>query len=640
MARSVSSLTDDERSRYAALIERRHSFENLVVMCAVHSAVIDDVAQDYSVADVLELKRLHESAVDAHRREGFVAARPPEPAALPDPGSPTDFQTLGTAVLLLDGAPAWSQTTLRALATSSPVEFAWLAGQVGDPPDPARATALIDAWPPEVADGSTELAKAIIRLAESGGQWPASSTGWERLAERFEASQAADLLTRAAVNATVGSHPDPDRRERLLAEAQRLDPDLPRLRIELLDDDAPADERMAVLDELDSDDEPLMSLIAAQKAIAAMQLGDLAAAMRFASEAERRQPDAMYVRMVRANVQVQRARIALIDDTAIALAEAREAIENLLALRTELVAMARWRESCRTLMLAADAHCLMRDLDAARALLDQAHDEEVTARGGAEVLGDAALRAGAPALALKFCSMVDVTDDAVRRIAATAALDLRRDDPALHLATLEEIARASGPEREQAAFARLAVCLPPLRLPWDEAMAEILDVEPHRRTLSSLRIMALAASGAVIRAEMQAARLPDTAWAAEVRLRLAHERGNLSGIREAATTFLRFAPDSAGRLLIADGYLRSGDLHDAETVLIGVAHDPNAPPRSRADAYSRLVKLLVDQQRWERADEEWCLWHRLSTDDLAQPDTRVSAWQVRLARHGGGRPEG
>ncbi len=68
VARSPSSLSCSEQEEFADLIEHRHSFRNLVLMCGVHSDVIDDPAQQFTVRQVLQIKRDHELAMDIVRR--------------------------------------------------------------------------------------------------------------------------------------------------------------------------------------------------------------------------------------------------------------------------------------------------------------------------------------------------------------------------------------------------------------------------------------------------------------------------------------------------------------------------------------------------------------------------------------------
>lgn len=69
VARSVSSLSQKDRHEYSHLISDRHGFANLVIMCANHSAIIDDPAGGYSVTDVAQMKRDHEASIARGRSD-------------------------------------------------------------------------------------------------------------------------------------------------------------------------------------------------------------------------------------------------------------------------------------------------------------------------------------------------------------------------------------------------------------------------------------------------------------------------------------------------------------------------------------------------------------------------------------------
>jgi hypothetical protein len=69
VARSVSSLSPTERGQYAHLINDRHGYANLVLMCARHSIMIDDPRANYTVAQVVAMKREHDERVRARRSE-------------------------------------------------------------------------------------------------------------------------------------------------------------------------------------------------------------------------------------------------------------------------------------------------------------------------------------------------------------------------------------------------------------------------------------------------------------------------------------------------------------------------------------------------------------------------------------------
>ncbi len=75
VARAPCLLSGEERERHAALVTDRHSFHNIVLMCATHSTLIDDPAQGFSVDAVLEMKASHEAAIRRERDLGRRAAR-------------------------------------------------------------------------------------------------------------------------------------------------------------------------------------------------------------------------------------------------------------------------------------------------------------------------------------------------------------------------------------------------------------------------------------------------------------------------------------------------------------------------------------------------------------------------------------
>jgi len=65
--RGVDTLTDDEKEAFAALIEDRDGFRNLILLCGVHHDVIDDKNQGLRVGDVVKMKRDHEATASAAR---------------------------------------------------------------------------------------------------------------------------------------------------------------------------------------------------------------------------------------------------------------------------------------------------------------------------------------------------------------------------------------------------------------------------------------------------------------------------------------------------------------------------------------------------------------------------------------------
>ena len=276
----------------------------------------------------------------------------------------------------------------------------------------------------------------------------------------FASADRADRLTRAAIDAGVGG--DTAQRDRLLSEAEAADPDCPRLCLERIKSDLPPNEQLARLEEIHTDDDSLRGVIACHKALASLLIPDLDRAGGYVAEAEALDPGSMSVRSTAVNVRVQRARIALTTDRTFSLAEATSAEADALALRDDLIAMSRWDESGSLLMLAADIRCPAR-CRVSRKVSGACAARRAGYGSRTALLGDAALRSGAPELALRFVKDAQPSD-ATTRIRATAEVDFGGRRRAPGLATLENLATSESAERDAAALARLLACLPPFRL--------------------------------------------------------------------------------------------------------------------------------------------------------------------------------
>lgn len=626
VARSVSLLTAEERELYASLIADRNGFENLVLMCRVHSAVIDDVAQRYSVAAVLEMKRAHERAVENERAMLVMPTRSSETA---DFGS---GHAAGFRLLVLEDIPAWERKAIARLAKSDPIAYEWLQSEVGEPADPDRVVDLIRRWPDQLDGGSFDLAHAVARQAERGARWSEAADVWVRLAGRAEGSQRADWLVCAAVDAKVGG--EPERYAKLLADAESADRTAPRLRLVRLDEvelDRSAGEQLEELEKVHSEDPSLASVISVQRARAAMLIPDLDLAAAHLERAQELDPGSLPVRSMRINLRIQHARIALHEDRDFPLAETVKAKEDALALRDELVSMGRWEDSARVLMLAGDVPALLRDFAGARKVIELARPEELAAEDGAIVLGEAALRVAAADLALKLTSDAE-RSEAIRRIRAAATIDLANAPDAASLEELRTIALGGGRESENAAFARLVACLPPVLARWDEDVAQAVKRPGGERFVASLHIFHLAATGEQREADELAAKLPDTPWAAELRLRLVGPHGTPASLIAEAENFLRWGPDASGRLLAASALANAGEAVRAGEILVTIAHDANASPVTRSNAFAELLKTLAARELWERARVELDAWKKL-VRDLPGPEERISEWEVPIARH-------
>jgi hypothetical protein len=622
IARSVPTLTDDEKVRWAHLIEDRHGIDNLVLMCQTHSKLIDTVAAGYRVAAVVEIKLAHENAVAAGKDRERSERNDEAPAT-----------NATLRVLVLDDVDEWERASVKALAAHDPVELQWLTEAIGSPSDGDRCEAVIEEWPDTLATGSRELKEAVARAAERHGRWTAASRAWERAAEDADGHAAADMFARAGIAAdTIGQEGKADR-DRLLDRAQEAYADGLRWRLAVIDDDGPPEDLLAellLLSPSEEDGPGLVGQLHLQRARAAMLADKLSVAEEHFAEAVKVDGDSLATKTMGINMAIQRGRVGVRDDRDFAANEVREASAEAMQLRSRLVEMRRFDESVRLLMLAADAWAVLRDPTRARPLLESALDEELATEDGPQVLGDSALRCGLPDLALRFVG--DLHDEGCRRIRAAARADIY-PDPTEPLAELEEIAAAGGREAEMAAAARLGACLPPINAPFSETAAEVLEASPHARMATGIRVLMLARIGRQTEAEKLLEKLPKTTWAAELRLRAMGPRASHPVIKEAAEDLLLAGPDPAGRLLVGRAFAKIGDLSRAQTELVAVAQSASAPPALRSDAYANVIRYVSDGGDWERAGvlfREWSTW---AASDGAITDGRISAWQVRIYHH-------
>lgn len=150
--------------------------------------------------------------------------------------------------------------------------------------------------------------------------------------------------------------------------------------------------------------------------------------------------------------------------------------------------------------------------------------------------------------------------------------------------------------------------------------------------------MALASQDAAAALDL-AAQLPEKAWGAEVRLRVAGIANHNEAMAAAAKEFLGYSPDGAGRLLAAQALAQSGDFERAGEIAHGIARDPNCPAIVRSDGFHVAMATLADRCLWLQAAQTWEEWRDLGFSELPQLDGRISAWQVRVA-HNRRRSEG
>jgi hypothetical protein len=509
---------------------------------------------------------------------------------------------------------------VRDLIAQHEDEYPLIEPLLNDAHAASRAAAWITNPPDPTTDTSWQFWVAVTRVAERGGNWRAGVDGWLRVSHL----RGGDL--RAIVNAAIaaGVAEEPELKSELLEQARGIDPDHPKLKLEEALEHLRAEDQLATLDGVSSDDEGEQALIDLNRAIAYMQIPDLDAAEASLRRAEDSAAveELLQLGLVRAYLAVQRSRLAAGQQRPTDAHVTAQAESECLRIREALIAEHRFGESVRALMLAVDAAALRFDFSRAAALLEMATEQEIAVRDGSGVLGDAALRCGFPRLALHFTEEADAADD-IRRIRAVARLALNQGVERART-ELRELAFGAWPEAKMAA---LALCKDAAfhRGPWyDDVAAVLAEHAPAETTL--LHARHLASTGHYDESVRLLDAHGDDTQVLQVRFELSKSAHDPRAA-ELVPRVLAANPDRHHRLLVADLLLqtRDGDLETAEAQARLVAEDPAASKAERSDAYSVLLRILERAGRWREAQRELGEWIRVDVTD-----ERINFWQMRV----------
>jgi hypothetical protein len=529
-------------------------------------------------------------------------------------------------VTTLDWAPEALKTVLSGIAREDHETFVRLTDLVGEPPSTDAVLSNIASPAMWLQAAAAEPWNALALMAEQAGQWRPAVDAWQEASGRARTHyEAAGLLVSAAAAASVAG--DDGRKEEFLASAERRCAEHPRLRLELARD-LPPEPQLNALEGVEGRDNIERAMLAAQRALAYLLIPDMEHAAAHAEKAGDAARESVAAQSVAINVAVYRARLAVLDAMPFAAEPLRQAHRDALTLRDRLLKQKRYEESGRLLMLAADALSLQGDFTAAQELLGQARPGELGARDIADVLGNAAQRALDPRLALKLTDKARKSQAGIRRIRATATLELHANAAERRKAvkTLERLMAAEDPESDEAAFALLDDALG--HGDWSPKAEQRLASGRHQRAAIMLRAMWLGHKKANWEDayELFEPHL-DHRWALVGRLRIATSWGKHSVMVEAADAMMAAGPSQPVKIECGRAYMRAGKPDRAHEVLIQVANDDTTSSLTRAEAYAHLVRIAGPiRHDWRKADKLHKAWIKVRPGD-----TRASALAPTIA---------
>jgi hypothetical protein len=298
-------------------------------------------------------------------------------------------------------APPLARAALQRLVKSDPGEVAPLQDALEGREDPrGLIEGLVNDPPPWLSNGSYKRWSAVGEVASAYGLWSVSADAFLRASERPGANRAG-LIARAAADALIaGSEESYDE---LLARAEALDRGDAQVILSGLRRVTDPAERLRRLQEAPRQAEPRHeTALAVARAVAQLDLGMWDEAAATLSTVAAADPHHLGLRELQAALVVSRGRDRAAGGESVDVRALRQAAEQTLALRTDLLASFRFGEAGQLLARASEALSLADERTKAVDLLRDVRDEERSDREAALALTAAGLSAGAPDMARGF----------------------------------------------------------------------------------------------------------------------------------------------------------------------------------------------------------------------------------------------
>jgi nucleoside phosphorylase len=518
---------------------------------------------------------------------------------------------------------------LSTLRQDHPADAELIETEVG--PAPSRETlADLALSPPDwLTAASDRVWEMLAQFADDLAEWPAATTLFQEAATRADApDRRVLLLTRAAGSADLSG--DTTLGEELLEHAVELNPAHPSVAFERARRESDPARRLAILESIEPDTPDRHAYFAAQRAIALLELGDLAAAKRAAAEATALNPDLPNVREASATVDLVEAGTLRRAGRPPDYDALGRAAETFLRLREDLISVHRWEESAAFLGRAVDALVFSaRDADAAQ-LVQSARPEELEGAGGAHI-------ALAALDALDFERAVELLhgrqDDDQTRVAYAAALlsrdhdEFRREGVSLLKAVLDH---------ETSAYRSEAAWVLAGSMVYIGEFDEGLKALRHLEEVDSPR-------AALVRAQLVADEDPDAAdtillphqsdlRVLRFRVAIATQAGNRDRALKLFDLFLKRERDPEVRLWRAEFLESVSETGASLTAYTEAARDATAPTHLRRVGYNRAARLAQSLHRYEDLSQLVREWRELEPDNRRLIVHEVAAL-VELARY-------
>lgn len=526
-------------------------------------------------------------------------------------------------------APPLARAALRRLVESDPADVAPLQEVLDGHADPRTLIeGLVNDPPTWLSSASHKTWSALGEVASAYGLWSVSADAFLRASECPGANRAG-LIARAAADALISGNEE--RYRDLLARAEALDRGDAQVILSRLRPATDPAERLRQLEEAPQQAEPRHeTALAVARAVAQLDLGMWDEAEATLATVAAADPDHIGLRELRAALLISRSRERAARGESVDARALRQAAEQTLALRADLLASFRFGEAGQLLARAVQALSLADDRRAAVDLLRDVRDEERLDPEAALGLAAAALTAGAPELARSFAPEAPATE---RERLATAEAAAFSDDATLAreaVPVLDDLLGSDDPSvRGEAAFARQVAALTDgvtssqqaHRLLHEEApaLAALLEAERLRR------------AGDTDAGERLLLAHQDDIRVLRALVRWAGQEQEWRRVLELSRAIVQKDPSPEDRLIFADALRRTDSTQEAVAQLISLRRDEDVPPDIRTDAYATSAQIASDAFDYPTLDAISREWLEFDAGDTQAGWARVWAL-LRLMR--------
>jgi len=517
-----------------------------------------------------------------------------------------------TRHVTVEWTPPFARERLRRMLADHAEDLALLEEALGGLDDPRNTIRGLIADPPEwLVKRGFIIWDALGEVAGGYGLWESASAAFERAGD-LPGADRPPLLARAAANALLAE--DEERYETLLGRATALDPGHAQVVLAQLRPGMTAEERLEILDAAPEQPDPRRaSALNVSRALARMDLQQWDEAERLIADVRTQLPEHVALRELGAALAVGRARMAAASGANVDTRALRQASDEALALRNDLLASFRFNEAGRLLARAIVALALAGERDQGAVLLESVREEETTSTEARLELYEAALSVGRPDV-VRALARPDESEEERLFHAQAIALQGNQAEIRSAIETLDRLLDSPVDGiRSQAAVARQIACLGG-DVDWNNKAQRI--VEAKEPVLAAILLATkLRREGRVDEADALLLGRQDDVRILRELIRSAGQENDWDRVLGLSRALVAKGPTPLDRLVFVDALYRSNERDEALVELVSLQHDESVPHDGRAEAFAYAAQIAMDAFDFEAVQRICAEWFEFDPND-------------------------